>query len=238
MEPIRCTKYLTSSQALTLNLFGPLTEDKGWAARSLSLALGRTDINTVRRIWIEFAPSRRSKFLNDMTRIDAVVLLETSSGEEILAIEVKYADRFSSRRVRIDRAPYRQLASETGLWQEPSEAFASQPVNQLVRCHGLAAALSIEWLGQTREPTLLVLHHREDNSSRLVIDRYKGHLAKSHLCREANLDEFVGALAATSETDGQRSLVHAIQARYVAEEQSEAAWQTWKGIAVSARHAP
>lgn len=238
LEPIRCTKYLTSSQALSLNLFGPLIEDKRWAARSLSLALGRTDINVVRHIWIEYAPARRSKFLNDMTRLDAVVLLETNSGEELLAIEVKYTDRFSSRRVSIDRAPYRQLANDTELWQNPDEVFASQPVNQLVRCHGLAAALSIEWLGQTRQPTFLVLHHREDNKSRLTVDRYKSHLTKADLCQEASLDDFVMALAAASETEEQRSLVSAIHCRYLAEEQSEAAWQDWNGMAVNAHHAP
>lgn len=235
VEPIRCTKYLTSSQALTLNLFGLLTEDKKWAAKSLSLALGRTDINTVQRIWVEFAPKQRSKYLNDMTRIDAVVLLGTVAGEEILAIEVKYADRFNSRRVSIDRAPYRQLASEVALWREPNELFASQSINQLVRCHALAAALTRDWLGYTREPTLLVLHHREDSNSRSVINNYKDHLAKPNLCRETNLDEFVTALAAASETDGQRSLVHALHARYVAEEDSETAWQSWEAAHLRAR---
>ncbi|MDN5699486.1 MAG: hypothetical protein L0G85_04105 [Kocuria sp.] len=237
LEPIRCTKYLTSSQALSLNLFGPLIEDKTWAARSLSLVLGRTDIDVVHHIWIEYAPARRSKFLNDMTRLDAVVLLETNSGEELLAIEVKYADRFSSRRVSIDRAPYRKLATDTELWQDPGEVFATQSVNQLVRCHALAAALSIDWLEQTRQPTLLVLHHREDNNSHLTVDRYKSHLTKANLCQEASLDDFVRALAAASETDEQRSLVSAIHLRYLAEKQSEAAWQAWNSIAVNAHRA-
>jgi hypothetical protein len=39
VDPVRCTSYLTSSQALTLNLFGPLRAAPAWASRVLSVLL-------------------------------------------------------------------------------------------------------------------------------------------------------------------------------------------------------
>lgn len=237
VEPIRCTKYLTSSQALTLNLFGPLTDDLGWTARVLARVLERSDIIAVSRILIEFAPPRRSEFLNDMTRIDVAVVLQTETGPELLAVEVKYADRFSGRQVSMDRERYRKLAEETGLWIDPSATFALKPINQLVRCHALATGLSQAWLGPAPEPTLLVVHHADDTTSRSVVSSYRQHLTQTRLCREATLDEFVAALSLEARTPEQQFMADSLSVRYIAEEQSEPAWQHWQAISINTRRA-
>lgn len=143
VDPVRCTGYLTSSQALTINLLAPLKEDPAWAARVLSGLLDR-EITAVSGLEIEYAPRRRSLHLGDMTRLDAWIRLETGSGPQGLALEIKYADRFSSRHLRVAENPrYRELARTTGLWDLDDERTRSRPVNQLLRCHALATHL---WL--------------------------------------------------------------------------------------------
>lgn len=224
VDPVRCTKYLTSSQALTLNLLGPLEESPRWAARTLGLLLRRPDYLRVDRIWVEFAPQRRSAYLNDMTRVDALLELRTASGSELLAIETKYADRFNSRRVDIDKQPYRDLGAQVALWKDPDESLRSAHLNQLVRCHALAAAVAKDLVGRTPVPSVLVLHHCDDAASRLLVDTYIDQVADPTLVRAHSLDEFVDALTLSATTSWQRKTARALELRYVAESESEAAW--------------
>lgn len=225
VDPVRCTKYLNSSQALTLNLLGPLGESPAWAARVLCDILQRSDISAIEQIRVEFAPRRRSEYLNDMTRIDALLQMRTSQGQELLAAEIKYSDRFNSRRVNIDQWPYRQLAASTGLWREPGNTLQTRAVNQLVRCHALAAAVSREMSDTIPTPSLLVVHHKDDAASRNVVHQYTTHLSEDHLTRAVRLDELVAAYQRQARSPGQRHVARALELRYVAENESESAWR-------------
>lgn len=224
VDPVRCTKYLTSSQALTLNLLGPLEESPRWAARTLGVLLGRPDYQRVDRVWVEFAPQRRSDYLNDMTRVDALVELRTTSGAELLAIETKYADRFNSRRVNIDKQPYRDLAARVGLWADPDASLGSTQLNQLVRCHALAAAVAKDLIGRATVPGLLVLHHRDDAASRILTNAYSEHVAKPTRVHAHTLDQFVDALRHSAASRRQQKTARALELRYIDEGESDAAW--------------
>lgn len=225
VDPVRCTKYLTSSQTLTLNLLGPLEESPAWAVRVLSDVLDRSDIDAVRRLWVEYAPRRRSEYLHDMTRIDALVHMRTTLGDELLAVETKYSDRFNSRRVDVDKQPHKDLAASVEIWRDPDTTLQTAEVNQLVRCHALALALSRDMTGRTSTPGLLVLHHDDDAASRSVVDGYGAHLHDPALARAVRLGDFVAAVRRTATSPGQREAARALELRYVAECESEAAWQ-------------
>lgn len=225
VDPIRCTKYLTSSQALTLNLLGPLCESSAWFARVLAYVLGRPDILAVEQIWVEFAPRRRSQYLNDMTRVDALVMMQTSRGGELLAVEIKYADRFNSRCVDIDTPPYHDLAQSLNLWTDADRTLLSPDINQLVRCHALTAAVSRDiFASSTPVPGVLILHHEADKASRAVSDSYRSHLNEPSLLRNATLTEFIAALGDTAKSAAQREKARTLQLRYITESESEAAW--------------
>lgn len=225
VDPVRCTKYLTSSQALTLNLLGPLEASPRWAARVLGRLLGREDVSEVSRIWVEYAPRRRSEYLNDMTRIDALVEIRSRGGRELMVIETKYADRFNSRQVDIMRAPYRDLAGRLGLWVDAEATLASVHLNQLVRCHSLAAALTDDLIGRASVPSLLVLHHHDDAASRVLVGEYAGHATEPNGIAARTLDAFTDAMILTAETTAERQIARALDLRYVAEHESELAWQ-------------
>lgn len=233
VDPVRSVKYLTSSQTLMINIFGLLAESTSWAARVLQVVLCRSDIAAVNWVKVEYAPNRRSAYLHDSTRLD--VLLSVTSGglEELLVIEVKYSDRFNSRRVDIDRPPYHQLQSKRALWRSADVVLNSADLNQLVRCHALAVALSDDLTDfRSRTPTLVVLHHDADVGSTAMVDRYRTHLAEHALVESIAHRAFVAALHSEARTRAQREAARSLQLRYIEERESELAWHTYSQAAV------
>ncbi|TXI56030.1 MULTISPECIES: PGN_0703 family putative restriction endonuclease [Mycobacteriaceae] len=225
VDPVRCAKYLTSSQALTINLFGLLVESMAWSARVLRDALHRPDISAVKWIQVEYAPRRRSQYLHDMTRLDALMLVSTRTGDELLAVELKYVDRFNSRLVNIDRIPYRRLATTHDLWRDVDHVLQASEVNQLVRCHALAVAVSDDLItGQKRPARLVVVHHHADPSSTAAVDRYRAHLQEPALVQAVTLKSFVTALHVQARSPKQRRAARDLYRRYVDESESEPAW--------------
>lgn len=184
---------------------------------------------------MEFAPRCRSEYLNDMTRVDALIRVRTSLGDELIAIETKYADRFNSRQVNINRPPYRELTSRVGLWRDPDSALETPRLNQLVRCHALATAVAEDLVGRPTVPNLLVLHHRDDAAPRVLVEDYAGHLSEPALVGAHTLDEFVNVALMTSSSREQRNAARALELRYVAETESEEAWQASGDRSLSVR---
>jgi hypothetical protein len=168
----RCSAYMTSSQAMTINLFGLLGQDDAWLLECLKTWLGRPDLRRVESVELEFAPARRSLHLNDQTRIDVLVVAAGDLGTEVIAVEVKYADRFNSRLVDISTSPYRELARRAGLWADAAKVLGGRRVNQLARVHALAASYSIS-LGVSAPASLLVLSHEMDASAADVVEEYR-----------------------------------------------------------------
>ena len=225
LDPSRCTKIMTSSQALTLNLMGPLSEHHQWRRDVVRVILGRSEIEAVTGIHIEFAPLRPSHYLGDKTRIDVLLTMDGPAGSELLAIEVKYADRFNSRAVNINTQRYLDLASRTHLWKHPEATLSTALVNQLVRCHALAYAVTPAMTGTQLAPTLLGLHHDEDANARHVVSSYQDHLAQPELALGVTLDALVTAMEVTATTPHQKGLAAKLRARYAHDGASEEAWR-------------
>lgn len=228
IDPVRSMKYLTSSQTLMINVFGLLAESKTWSARVFRAVLDRTDITAINWIKIEYAPRRRSEYLHDSTRLDVLVSVRTNDSEELLAVEIKYSDRFNSRRVNIDRAPYRRLATAKPIWRDIDGVLQATEVNQLVRCHALAAALSDDLAGcHAPVPTLLVLHHAADMNAATTIARYRTHLCQTMLTQGITHRAFISALYTEAKSPAQRQAARTLQLRYIDENESELAWRLY-----------
>lgn len=235
VDPVRCAKYLTSSQALTINLFGLLVESAAWSARVLRDALHRSDITAVEWIKVEYAPRRRSQYLHDMTRLDVLMLVSTRTGDELLAIELKYVDRFNSRRVNIDRLPYRLLATSHDLWRDVDHVLQASEVNQLVRCHALAVAVADDLIAsQKGHASLVVVHHHADPSSTAAVDRYRAHLHDPAMVQAVTLGAFISALQRQARSPQQRQAACDLYRRYVDESESEPTWDLHQGRGLGA----
>lgn len=213
VDPVRCTNLLTSSQALTLNLFGPLAAEPASFINLLNVVTGRSDVLGVEDVRVEFAPRRRSEHLNDMTRLDVLVYAKTAEGLLPVVFEVKYADRFNSRKTPTTTDPYMALAHASGIWSS-DHVLGEQRFNQLLRCHALAASVgAIE--GAVLLPVLVVIHHAADTATACLVDDYRDHVSDASLVQRTNLCEFVAAMGSTA--DGLRE-------RYCDMDASESDW--------------
>lgn len=226
VDPHRMTSHMTSSQTLLMNLLGPLDADRQWLLEILRGALDRPDLMNLRGVEVEFAPPARSRYLGDMTRVDAFFILEAEDGTEGMVLELKYTDRFSARRLPLaESSRYRALATSTGMWRDSSSAFADESVSQLLRCHALGArTLQVEH-GSTLPVTLLLVDHPLDPGAGTVFDAYRGHLANPAQARHVRLDQFLAVAAATAPGRTAVAAVSELELRYLAHEESEALWQ-------------
>lgn len=168
VDPFRCTSIMTSSQALTINLFGVLVSDSEWMSHVLSGLVGQPE-GRVSGYWLEYAPPTRSNFLGDMTRIDFLFRLETSEGSRFVATEVKLVDRHISRVVTLG-AKYRALAGATGVWKTIDTPTSPQ-LNQIHRIHALALAIS-RHEGVALPPMIVMLADHADTFAGRITESY------------------------------------------------------------------
>lgn len=226
LEPQRCQRYMTSSQALTLNIFGTLNRDPEWLTRTVSNLLKRTDVRTVRSLHVEFAPNRPSQYLGDKTRVDALCWLETETGVESLVFEIKFLDRFNSRWVDLRRNErYLRLFHETGIWRSEEPSLLSRTVNQLVRCHALAVALQGSQASDIHAPILVVVHHPEDPATTKIAQEYRAVLARPELLRMVTLTTLFSVMAEEAHSKSQNRMCDLLTLRYADQAASDRSWR-------------
>lgn len=222
VDPVRCTSYMTSSQALTINIFGPLSKNEEWMLRVFGRLLNRSDLLSVEAALLEFAPPKRADYLGDMTRLDLFVQFSTSVGVASVVVETKYVDRFNSRIVEIDRPRYRALAATTGLWAEPSRALAQRNLNQLVRCHALAASVAMRREGEL--PCLVVVHRADDAGASQLVGEYSSTMSNSDHLRAVTLEDVVRTMLSEARSREQRRISNDLLLRYCLEDESKESW--------------
>nr|WP_203702539.1 hypothetical protein [Asanoa iriomotensis] len=225
VDPIRCSSYMTSSQALTLNLFGPLCAHPMWAARVLS-ALLSIDVYRVAEFSLEYAPTRPSEYLGDSTRIDGWLTLQTSNGPLALVVEIKYADRFNSRHILLhERIAYRALAERTQLWNLDDNRTQARSVNQLLRCHALGAAVWSRRFPELSPPQIMVVTFPGDRLGERAVESYRQILLSPFLVTAVNLDQVLKVMSETTGSEEERRVVSAFQMRYLEHHLSEDLWR-------------
>ena len=230
VDPVNCTRHMTASQALTLNLIAPLLSHQTWFARLLSEVL-RLPVNVVNDVAIEYAPPNRSQYLGDQTRVDAWIQLETSLGPQAVVLEVKYADRFNSRHVKIlSNERYRVLGAATGLWDLDNPTVDDRIVNQLLRCHALGAAVWRAKGSNLEVPKLLVIHHRDDEGATRAVGAYSEVLNHAEAFAATDLSSFLETMRATADSKLQRDIADQLWTRYAAYDLSEQAWQQHRHV--------
>lgn len=229
VEPERCTSNLLSSQALTLNLFGTLAEHPIWHARVLGRVLGWSP-GEVTDTRIEYAPAYPSQHFGDKTRIDALVDWQGDSGRRLVAVEVKFADRYVSRVIDIcDNQAYRKFWAQSQRWDNVDN---TPRINQFFRIHGLAESISIseEVERSIWSPHFLLIHHDMDPVAHRVIEEYRATLNKEHRISATSLplSTFIRTMAELAQSDMQREVCALLELRYVSLHRSESAWSSFK----------
>lgn len=225
VDPVRMTSHMTSSQALLVNMLGPLLARPSWWLGILAQLLNRSDLRSLDGWEVEFAPAARSQYLADMTRVDAFFVIQTDAGPEAFVLELKYTDRFSTRKVDVaSNGRYYELAESTGLWNDPVRAFGENTTGQLLRCHALGArALEVDHSG--KRTTLLLISHPTDQGADLVFKSYQNQLARPETSVHVTLDIVLGAALEAAECQAEIVHMQELQIRYLMHDLSAVAWR-------------
>lgn len=224
LDPIRCRAFMTSSQALALNLFGPLFAEQEWLLATLRTTLSRDDLTAIETCELEYAARFKSDALGDSTRVDAMITLSTATGRLYLAVEVKYGDRFNSRKVAIERnLRYLKLGD---LWHDPTATLPDRRLNQLTRCHALA-----EWSARNTErpaeSALLLLHFPGDAEAIELAQRYTSVLRSPQQFTAVPIDVFLSQMESSTATEHNQATLTTNRARYVDLGGSETVWNEY-----------
>jgi hypothetical protein len=222
VDPVRTLGYLTSSQALTMNVFGALQANLSWCSAVMKLALPPdSKIRSVLGLAIEYSAPFPSQALGDRTIVDVLVRAETADGPLVVAIETKLGDRFNSRRVRLGRA----YQSVEHLWIDPQDA-ARQEFSQLARAHALAEHASLD-TGSSRlgGGRLLLLHHPQDVTADAIGRAYSAIARAPQAAQTVALDHFLSLMRQSAPNRESTEMVEELKRRYVDMSESEQVWR-------------
>lgn len=231
VDPVRCMKYLTSSQTLTFNMLAEISLRPEAAARLMNTVLERTDLAWLESADFEFSGTGTPYSLGDRTYIDLLLRFRrTDGGLLVVAIETKLADRFSTRRTEAMGGPrYRQLARLHPLWRDLNASLENNATRQMTRCHALAQSVQIVDSGRSDiGASLLMLLHPDDESGLTQARTYvQGMSAGDALFSTWNVFlDAAGHLKAMDE-----SLKEDLILRYVDMKASERAWTNLSAVA-------
>jgi len=227
VDPIRCTKYLTSSQTLTFNMLAQAVARPEACAKLFNRLLKRSDLELLESSVFEFAAQGTRYGLGDKTLLDMLLRFRTCDGSlQVVALETKLADRFSTRRTSATGgAKYVALAGRSALWSDFDAAVRDNRTRQLTRCHALAQSVQ-EYDGPSgRHAVLLVLMHPEDHAGGRSVSNYAGHLAAEALVVRT-WDEYLSAARSAQALED--PLNEELNRRYVDLAWSAPAWRAFE----------
>lgn len=225
VDPVRCTKYLTSSQTLTFNMFSEVVQRPKAAARLIGTLLGRTDLIRLESAQFEFTGVGTPYWLGERTYVDLLLrFVRADGGLQVVAIETKLADRFSTRRTQaMGGSRYRWLARHRPIWRDLDASLESNVTRQMTRCHALAQSVQAVDTGRPEEgAALLTLLHPEDVAG---LDQ-----AQTYLDGLATADGAIATWAtflhtAPRATAMDEEVASALTLRYIDMRNSEDAWR-------------
>ena len=225
VDPVRCTKYLTSSQTLTFNMLSEVARQPEASARLFGFMLGRDDLAWLESADFEFSGVDTPYWLGDRTLVDLLLRFRrTDGGLQVVAVETKLADRFSTRRTReMGGLRYQRLAERRPIWRDLQKSLDSNVTRQMTRCHALAQSVQAVDGGRPDEgAVLLILLHPGDRSG---LDQSHAYVAGLSAGEAAfsTWDVFLHAAGLARTMDSGLRLD--LELRYVDMSLSESAWR-------------
>lgn len=141
------------SEHIPFNVFAPLKQDLKLARVVFNKVLNGIEIQTIKSIEIEYAPSPASEFLNDRTSFDAYIEFITNENEHgFLGIEVKYTEheyklkKGSKEDIDINnpQCAYNRISNQEGLFvPNVTNQLKSDRLRQIWRNHLLGESMLI-----------------------------------------------------------------------------------------------
>jgi hypothetical protein len=226
VDPVRCTKYLTSSQALSFNMLARAFTKPTECAELFNVLLGRTDLARRETSSFEFASQGTKYGLGDQTLLDVLLRFTTVTGSlQVVAVETKLADRFSTRRTMgMHGGKYADLARRSGAWLDLKASLAGNRTRQLARCHALAESVQEQEGDPSDHALLVVLTHPDDRSAADCVKTYMAGVATPGSVVHENWSRFLFAAERTGALE--EAAAFELSRRYVDLACSDTAWQS------------
>lgn len=209
----RLRRNLLSSQALCLNLFGPMRLDADFATALLSELMADT-IGEYIDVLFEHSPRRGHPALtNDYTAIDAVIRARTPTGARLLiGVEVKYTEDCFEGSPRIDKR-HNEIARASGAFIDPDDpALRQNPAQQLFRLQNLMQAMLDNDLAD--EGILLFVAPALNASAQDAAATYQRHLTPPERGRVSFMALTMEQVFDAIDVAGQREYRNALFQRY------------------------
>lgn len=141
---------LLRSEHIPFNFFIPLDKDKNYCKKIVSDIL-KSNIASIDRIEIEYAPKPKEKYLNDGTSFDAYIEYTNSDDTKgMIGIEVKYTEKEyrlianskQEKDVKDKNSPYFSVTNKCGLFKTNAiEVLPTDNFRQVWRNHILGESI-------------------------------------------------------------------------------------------------
>ncbi|MDV6305362.1 hypothetical protein R3P93_22590 [Rhodococcus cerastii] len=215
---------MTSSQTLSFNMLADAVSRPNACAALFRRLLDRDDLAELESSDFEFAAQGSGYGLGDKTLIDVLLRFRTQRGDlQVVALETKLADRFSTRRTGAETGPgYVKVATASRLWKDLAASAANNRTRQLTRCHALAQSVQLsDEMHEGGLATIVVITHPADSSGHRCVDEYATHVAKGTMIG-LSWDQFLDTARATGAIDV--AAADELGRRYVDLSWSQSAW--------------
>ncbi|MBP3037451.1 hypothetical protein J2M53_14470 [Arthrobacter sp. zg-ZUI100] len=187
--------------------------------------LDRTDLQALESSSFEFAAQGTPYSLGDKTLLDMLLRFRTRSGAlQVVAVETKLADRFSTRRTAAaGQAKYVEIARLSALWHDMAAAVNDNRTRQLTRCHALAQSVQHHDGGLAdQQAVLVVLTHPEDSSGAECVARYSKRVSADRAIVHCSWAEYLKTARSVGAIE--TSAINELSSRYVDLALSDEAW--------------
>nr|WP_223189567.1 hypothetical protein [Nonomuraea terrae] len=218
---------------MTFNMLSEVVRRPVASARLFGTLLGRDDLAWLDSADFEFSGVDTPYWLGDRTFIDLLLRFRRTDGRlQVVAVETKLADRFSTRRTEaMEGSKYRQLAEQCQIWRDLHKSLTNNATRQMTRCHALAQSVQVVDGGRLNESAvLLMLLHPEDKGGLNHAQTYIEGLSAGNAAL-LTWESFLRAAEAEAAMDS--SLIRDLGLRYVDMSLSEDAWREVRSRNVS-----
>lgn len=226
VDPVRCTKYMTSSQTLTFNMLADAVARPVECANLFGILTGREDLDSLADYHFEYSAVGKPHFLGDRTLLDVLLEFRTTDGAtQVVAVETKLADRFSTRKTAaMHGSPYSAIQEESGLWHSLEDALKDNQTRQLSRCHALAQSVQRTHRRNAHAVVLTLLHDDDQNGVRATT-AYARCAAVEGTARTATWGQYVDIAGSVNAVSSKT--LSTLRERYVDLSASETWWDLW-----------
>lgn len=223
VDPVRCTKYMTSSQTLTFNMLADAVSRPVECANLFGTLTGREDLEFLAEYHFEYSAVGTPYFLGDRTLLDVLLQFQTTDGgTQVVAVETKLADRFSTRKTAaMHGALYSVIQEESRLWQSLDDALRGNQTRQLARCHALAQSIQ-RVHRRNAHAIVLTLLHDDDQSGVRATSAYAQCAAIEGTASSATWGEYLDTAGSVNAVSSET--LRSLRERYVDLSASESWW--------------